>query len=227
MGVKIEIPQGNEALTEFVQFHDRVYDYRDARWPAPLELQLPILTGDSPFAQGREIRPFLAYEGSSIVARAVAVMDERYNRHWQEHLGHLVMFEAMPDAAQRRSNSWMQRVSGWRSEAPKLREQASACWISRLLSTTTNRCRRILRARIPIITTGFSRMPVSNQRRVGSTTRSRFGRNWFRSGATRWRARVAGDMRLCRSKTFLMLAALLTSPILGRTPSSPIGALHR
>ena len=98
MGVKIEIPQGNEALTEFVQFHDRVYDYRDARWPAPLELQLPILTGDSPFAQGREIRPFLAYEGSSIVARAVAVMDERYNRHWQEHLGHIVMFEAMPDA---------------------------------------------------------------------------------------------------------------------------------
>ena len=98
MGVKIEIPQGNEALTEFVQFHDRVYDYRDARWPAPLELQLPILTGDSPFAQGREIRPFLAYEGSSIVARAVAVMDERYNRHWQEHLGHLVMFEAMPDS---------------------------------------------------------------------------------------------------------------------------------
>ena len=98
MGIRIEIPQGNEALTEFVQFHDRVYDYRDARWPAPLELQLPILTGDSPFAQGREMRPFLAYEGSSIVARTVAVMDERYNRHWQEPLGHLVMFEAMPDA---------------------------------------------------------------------------------------------------------------------------------
>jgi GNAT superfamily N-acetyltransferase len=98
MGVKIEIPQGNEALTEFVQFYDQVYDYRDARWPAPLDLQLPILTGDSPFAQGREMRPFLAYEGSSIVARAVAVMDEHYNRHWQEPLGHLIMFEAMPDA---------------------------------------------------------------------------------------------------------------------------------
>ena len=98
MGVKIDVPQGNEALTEFVQFYDQVYNYRDARWPAPLELQLPILAGDSPFSQGREIRPFLAYEGSSIVARAVAVMDERYNRHWQEHLGHLVMFEAMPDS---------------------------------------------------------------------------------------------------------------------------------
>ena len=59
MGVQIEVPQGTEALTEFVQFYDQVYEYRDARWPAPVELQLPILTGESPFARGREIRPFL------------------------------------------------------------------------------------------------------------------------------------------------------------------------
>jgi hypothetical protein len=98
MGVKIEVPQGNEALTEFVLFHDQVYEYRDARWPAPLELQLPILTGESPFAQGRSIRPFLARTGSKIVARAVAVVDDRYNLQWKELLGHLVMFEAMPDS---------------------------------------------------------------------------------------------------------------------------------
>ena len=98
MGIKIEIPQSNEALTEFVQFHDRVYEYRAARWPASLELQLPILTGESPFAQGRELRPFLAYEGSRIVARAVAVMDQRYNLQWKERLGHVVMFEALPDS---------------------------------------------------------------------------------------------------------------------------------
>src|SRR5918996_6419282 len=97
MGLRIEVPQGNQALTEFVQFYDYVYDYRDARWPAPLELQLPILAGGSPFAQGREIRPFLACEGSNIVSRAVAVVDDRYNLHWKERLGHIVMFEAMPD----------------------------------------------------------------------------------------------------------------------------------
>lgn len=98
MGIKIGIPRSNEGLTEFVRFHDQVYDYRDARWPAPLELQLPILTGDSPFTHGREICPFLAYEGSSIVARALGVMDERYNLKWKERLGHLVMFEALPDS---------------------------------------------------------------------------------------------------------------------------------
>src|SRR5918994_6317087 len=97
MGVKIEIPQGNEALTEFVQFHDQVYAYRDARWLAPLELQLPILTGESPFSRGREIRPFLARTGSKMIARAVAVVDNRYNLQWKERLGHIIMFEAMPD----------------------------------------------------------------------------------------------------------------------------------
>jgi GNAT superfamily N-acetyltransferase len=96
MAIKIEIPESREGLTEFVRFYDEVYAYRDARWEAPLELQLPVLTGDSPFAQGREIRPFLGYEGSKIIARAAAVMDERYNGYWRDRLGHIIMFEAMP-----------------------------------------------------------------------------------------------------------------------------------
>jgi hypothetical protein len=33
-----------------------------------------------------------------IVARALVAVDERYNRHWNERLGHIVMFEAMPDS---------------------------------------------------------------------------------------------------------------------------------
>jgi GNAT superfamily N-acetyltransferase len=98
MDIKIETPESKDALTEFVHFYDQVYDYRDARWETPLDLQLPVLTGESPFARGRETRPFLARAGSKILARAVAVMDERYHRHWNEHLGHIIMFEAMPDS---------------------------------------------------------------------------------------------------------------------------------
>src|SRR5215510_11758213 len=97
MAVKIESPEGREALTEFVQFYDQVYEYRDARWPAAVEFQVPVLTGESPFAQGRKLRPFLARTAGRIVARVVAVVDERYNRHWQERLGHLIMFEALPE----------------------------------------------------------------------------------------------------------------------------------
>jgi GNAT superfamily N-acetyltransferase len=97
MSVRIEIPEGQQALAEFVLFHEQVYEYRAARWPAPLELQLPTLAGETPFSQGRVMRPFLARTGSKIVARAVAVLDQHYNHHWHERLGHIVLFEAMPE----------------------------------------------------------------------------------------------------------------------------------
>jgi GNAT superfamily N-acetyltransferase len=96
--IKIHTPATTEALTEFVRFYDEVYSQREARWPTALEFQLPILTGESPFARDREIRPFLAFDGDRIVARAAAVMDQQYNRHWREKLGHLILFEALPES---------------------------------------------------------------------------------------------------------------------------------
>jgi hypothetical protein len=95
--VKIETPQGKDALSEFVQFYDQVYAYRTAYWRTPARLQIAILTGEGPFAEGRTVRPFLAREGSRILARVLAVVDARYNRHWHERLGHLCWFEALPD----------------------------------------------------------------------------------------------------------------------------------
>ena len=96
MSVKIESPSGEEALTEFVLFQHRVYEYRSARWVAMVPMQLPILMGDGPFAAGRKFRPFAARVDGDIVARAVAIIDGPYQRHWKEPLGHIVMFEAMP-----------------------------------------------------------------------------------------------------------------------------------
>jgi len=97
MAIRLETPRGSEALTEFVLFQDEVYRERGARWPALLPLQLPILAGESPFVEGRMIHPLLAREGDTLLARAVAVLDGRYNRHWNERLGHIIMFEARPD----------------------------------------------------------------------------------------------------------------------------------
>jgi len=96
VAIRIETPEGTDALTEFVLFHDRVYASRPARWSAFVPLELPILAGESPFVEGRRVRPFVAREGDEIVARVAAVVDSRYNRHWRERLGHLVMFEALP-----------------------------------------------------------------------------------------------------------------------------------
>ena len=53
----IEAPEGEEALTELILFHDRVYEGRSAWWPSITPIELPMLTGDSPFAAGRTFRP--------------------------------------------------------------------------------------------------------------------------------------------------------------------------
>ncbi len=98
MSVKIESPSGEQALTEFVLFQHRVYEYRAARWAAMVAVQLPILMGEGPFADGRKIKPFMARVDGNLVARAVAIIDSHYQRHWNEPLGHIVMFEAMPGA---------------------------------------------------------------------------------------------------------------------------------
>jgi GNAT superfamily N-acetyltransferase len=97
MAIEIGTPQGTEQLHEFLLFHDTVYEQKGARWTAFLPLQLPILEGQSPFTRGRTIRPFWARENGTVIARVLAVVDERYRTHWNDPtLGHLVMFEALP-----------------------------------------------------------------------------------------------------------------------------------
>jgi hypothetical protein len=97
MAIEIGTPEGKDELSEFLRFHDRVYASRPVRWEANTDIQLPILTGESPFCKDREIRPFVARQGRKIVARAAAIVDARYQRHWDEPLGHLAWFEALPN----------------------------------------------------------------------------------------------------------------------------------
>jgi hypothetical protein len=92
----IEFPEGESALTEFILFRDRVYASRAAHWPALVALELPSLMGEGPFAEGRAFRPVVARENGEIVARAAALLDQRYLDHWDEPMGHVVMFEALP-----------------------------------------------------------------------------------------------------------------------------------
>ncbi len=98
MAIRIETPSEVDAVNEFVQFYDRVYEYRSARWPAQSEMLVPTLLGQTAFALEKRMRPFLARDGARTVARVLAVIDERYQRRWNERLGHLMMFEAMPNS---------------------------------------------------------------------------------------------------------------------------------
>jgi len=98
VALTLEVPHGEAELTDFILFQDRVNATRGARWPANVPLVLPILSGKSPFNIDREVRPLVVREGGDIVARAAAVLDQRYIRHWKEWIGHVVLFEALPDA---------------------------------------------------------------------------------------------------------------------------------
>jgi hypothetical protein len=96
MALVVEHPTDRAALTDLVTFHDEVYRPRGAYWGAFVPFQLPVLTGESPFVADRRFHPLRVRDGERTLARVVAVIDERYQRHWRETIGHLVMFEALP-----------------------------------------------------------------------------------------------------------------------------------
>ena len=41
--------------------------------------------------------PFAAWSDGRLVARVSAVVNHRYNEHWNERIGQLIHFEALPD----------------------------------------------------------------------------------------------------------------------------------
>jgi GNAT superfamily N-acetyltransferase len=94
---RIETPHGRSAFSDFAGFYDQVYESRDVRWRGSTRLEIAVVAGESPFNQDRVVRPFMARVDGNIVARVLAVMDSRYNRHWHDQLGHLCWFEALPN----------------------------------------------------------------------------------------------------------------------------------
>ena len=97
MPITIEAPSNEQEYLQFLAFHDEVYSSRGAYWTAIVPFQLAVLMGESPFAEERTFQPFVAREDGRIVARVLAVIDERYQNLWDEPLGHLSFFEAGPD----------------------------------------------------------------------------------------------------------------------------------
>ncbi|HEY8515307.1 MAG TPA: hypothetical protein VIS07_07330 [Candidatus Binatia bacterium] len=96
MAVVIETPRSRAELGELIDFHNVVHAGRRARWGPDPTIELPFLTGESPFSVDRRLRPFVARDDGRIVARVVAAIDERYQKLWSERLGHLLLFEALP-----------------------------------------------------------------------------------------------------------------------------------
>jgi hypothetical protein len=112
MGVVVEVPTGHAALAALIDFHNTAHAGRRARWAPEPGIELPLLTGESPFAADRRLRPFVARDGGRTVARVVAAIDERYQRLWNERLGHLLLFEALP-GAEHAVRAMLDRACDW------------------------------------------------------------------------------------------------------------------
>jgi GNAT superfamily N-acetyltransferase len=96
--VRILSPDSDEGLLEFIAFQDCIRPELTARWPAPVEMLFPIITGASALAAGKTMKPFVAHADGELKARVLAFVDPAYARRWNEKLGHLAFFEAAPDA---------------------------------------------------------------------------------------------------------------------------------
>ncbi len=96
MDTTIAVATGADELTEFLTFQDRINEHNETWWAAIVPMSLPMLKGEGPSAPGRRFLPLVARRSGAIVARVLAVVDQRYLDHWNEPVGHTSMFEALP-----------------------------------------------------------------------------------------------------------------------------------
>ena len=97
MDIAIDAATTTDDLTDFLSFQDRINSNNETWWPAIVPMNLPMLQGEGPSAPGRRFLPLVARRNGDIIARVLAVVDQRYLDHWNEPLGHISMFEALPD----------------------------------------------------------------------------------------------------------------------------------
>src|SRR5271165_5909652 len=94
--VEIERPGTSDALVKFASLPLQVYSDLPVRWQHDVAVEVDLISGRSPIASHLELPPLWARKKNRVVARVTAAVNHRYNRHWNEKLGQLIQFEAMP-----------------------------------------------------------------------------------------------------------------------------------
>ena len=86
-----------EDFERYVDFSQDVYRDNSYWVPGDKHHLIKFLGGDAGFGPQSEIQPFAVEDADQIVAVVAALNDEAYHRHWNEMLGHLLFFEALPN----------------------------------------------------------------------------------------------------------------------------------
>lgn len=95
--MRVSSLSSKEDLQRYVDFGQEVY--RDIpQWvPPDAHHLISLLEGEGGFGPDTKIQPLLVEADDHILATVTAVTNESYNERWNERLGHLVFFEALPD----------------------------------------------------------------------------------------------------------------------------------
>jgi len=94
--IRVEKIGTRDRFEDFARLPFEVYGGRDAWWPPDIHNEIELLSGRSPIAAHLNLCPLCAWRDSKLVARVSAVINYRYNEHWNEKLGQLIHFEALP-----------------------------------------------------------------------------------------------------------------------------------
>jgi hypothetical protein len=110
--VTIERAESDDELAEFWLFANEVYAQRAAHWRTTSNDVSPLLKGEGPGAAGRTTSALVARSGGRVIARAAALVDQHYIDRWDEPLGHVVLFEALPGTTEG-VRALMDEASSW------------------------------------------------------------------------------------------------------------------
>jgi ribosomal protein S18 acetylase RimI-like enzyme len=97
VGITVEQINTLEAFEQFARLPYEIYAARDAWWPPDVQNEVELLAGRALIAAHLDFAPFCAWHDGKLVARVSAVVNYRYNQHWNEKTGQLIHFEALSD----------------------------------------------------------------------------------------------------------------------------------
>ena len=95
--IRIEQVNSRAGFEQFARLPFQIYGSREAWWPPDVHNEIDLLSGRALITAHLDLCPFAAFSDGRLVARASAVVNYRYNQHWNEKLGQLIHFEALAD----------------------------------------------------------------------------------------------------------------------------------
>jgi hypothetical protein len=94
--MRIRMINTSEEAATCLEFWQEVYRGLPCWVPPDPHHAGPLLIGRGPAADNARVQTMCAEEDGRFLASVTAVRHETYVRHWNEQMGHLLFFEALP-----------------------------------------------------------------------------------------------------------------------------------